>query len=73
MKSWFRRGLVTVVVGVFAAAVWAGPAAAQLASTPYMGWNTYYGLGRALSESTIESVANSLISSGLAQAGYRIV
>src|SRR5437764_3455209 len=38
-----------------------------------MGWNTYYGLGRALSESTIESVANSLISSGLAQAGYRIV
>ncbi|TMM07115.1 MAG: hypothetical protein E6G05_03310 [Actinobacteria bacterium] len=73
MKSWFRRGLVTVVVGVFAAALWAGPAAAQLASTPYMGWNTYYGLGRALSESTIESVANSLISSGLAQAGYRIV
>jgi alpha-galactosidase len=47
--------------------------AALLAPTPYMGWNTYYGVGGYFNESTIKSVATSLISSGLAQAGYRIV
>ncbi len=73
MKSWFRRGLVTVMVGVFAAALSAGQATAQLASTPYMGWNTYYGLPPTPNESTIESVANAMLADGLAQAGYRIV
>jgi alpha-galactosidase len=38
-----------------------------------MGWNTYYGVGGYFDESTIKSVASSLISSGLAQAGYKIV
>jgi alpha-galactosidase len=38
-----------------------------------MGWNTYYGVGGYFNEATIKSAANSLISSGLAQAGYRIV
>jgi alpha-galactosidase len=38
-----------------------------------MGWNTYYGVGGTFDEQTIISVANSLISSGLAQTGYRIV
>jgi alpha-galactosidase len=47
--------------------------AAILAPTPYMGWNTYYGVGGYFNEATIKSVASSLISSGLAQAGYRIV
>jgi alpha-galactosidase len=48
---------------------------AQLATTPtpYMGWNTYYGVGGVFNEATIESVANSLISTGLRNAGYRIV
>jgi alpha-galactosidase len=45
----------------------------MLAPTPYMGWNTFYGVGGYFDASTIESVASSLISSGLAQAGYRIV
>ena len=40
---------------------------------PYMGWNTYYGVGGVFNEATIKSVAESLISSGLAQAGYKIV
>ena len=40
---------------------------------PYMGWNTYYGVGGIFNETTIKSVASSLISSGLAQAGYKIV
>jgi len=38
-----------------------------------MGWNTYYGVGGYFDETTIKSVADSLIGSGLAQAGYRIV
>jgi hypothetical protein len=73
LKSWIRRGLVSVVVGVFVAALLAAPATAQLASTPYMGWNTWYGFGPTFDESTIKSVANTMLADGLAQAGYRIV
>jgi hypothetical protein len=47
--------------------------AAVLASTPYMGWNPYYANLGSSDESTFESVANSLVSTGLQQAGYRIV
>ncbi len=44
-----------------------------LASVPYMGWNTYYGVGGVFDEPTILSVARSLLGRGLARAGYRIV
>lgn len=44
-----------------------------LAAVPYMGWNTYYGVGGRFDERTILSVADSLIGRGLASAGYRIV
>ncbi|HJP75003.1 MAG TPA: hypothetical protein VJ914_12075 [Pseudonocardiaceae bacterium] len=40
--------------------------------TPYMGWNTYYGLG-APTESAVKSVAQFLVSSGMAKAGYNYV
>jgi alpha-galactosidase len=40
--------------------------------TPYMGWNTYYGLG-APTETQVKSVAQFLVSSGMAKAGYDIV
>jgi alpha-galactosidase len=40
--------------------------------TPYMGWNTYYGLG-APTEAQVKSVADYLVSSGLARSGYDIV
>lgn len=43
------------------------------AETPYMGWNTYYGVGGIFDQRTILSVARSLIRRGLARAGYRIV
>src|SRR5689334_4085465 len=43
-----------------------------LAPTPYMGWNTYYGLG-APTEKEVRSVADRLVSSGLRDAGYDIV
>ncbi|MEV6010564.1 glycoside hydrolase family 27 protein [Streptomyces sp. NPDC051976] len=59
----------------------AGPAAdtgvpayydSGLAPTPYMGWNTYYGLG-APTETQVRSVADYLVSSGLRDSGYDIV
>ncbi|WP_328585009.1 glycoside hydrolase family 27 protein [Streptomyces sp. NBC_00370] len=43
-----------------------------LAPTPYMGWNTYYGLG-APTEDQVKSVADKLVSSGLKDSGYNIV
>lgn len=51
----------------------AGARAATLAPTPYMGWNTYYQVGGKFNESTIKSVASSLVRTGLAKAGYDIV
>jgi alpha-galactosidase len=68
----FVSGLATVLVVL---AIPVSSARATLAPTlvPYMGWNTYYGVGGVFDEATIKSVAGSLISSGLAQAGYRIV
>jgi alpha-galactosidase len=74
-----RRWLASLVSGLAAlVAVLAIPvssAQATLATVPvpYMGWNTYYGVGGVFNEAAIKSVAGSLISSGLAQAGYRIV
>jgi alpha-galactosidase len=44
-----------------------------LACTPYMGWNTYYGLGSQFNESTIVSAANAMVSSGLRDVGYNYV
>ncbi len=44
-----------------------------LAAVPYMGWNTYYGVGGVFDQRTIIGVARSLIDRGLARAGYRIV
>ncbi|HTI19869.1 MAG TPA: hypothetical protein VL652_02690, partial [Kutzneria sp.] len=41
--------------------------------TPYMGWNTYYTLGGAVTQANVENVANYLLSSGLAKAGYDYV
>ncbi|GED89795.1 glycoside hydrolase family 27 protein [Streptomyces sp. 6-11-2] len=43
-----------------------------LAPTPYMGWNTYYGLG-APTEDQVRKVADYLVSSGLRDSGYDIV
>jgi alpha-galactosidase len=54
-------------------ALGAGPASAVPAATPYMGWNTYYGVGGTYNEQTITSVADALVTRGLAGAGYRIV
>ena len=50
-----------------------GTSSPVLAAVPYMGWNTYYGVGGIFDEGTIVSVAKSLLHRGLAGAGYRIV
>ena len=47
--------------------------ASVLAAVPYMGWNTYYGVGGVFNQATILSVARTLLDRGLARAGYRIV
>jgi alpha-galactosidase len=44
-----------------------------LARTPYLGWNTFYGLGDNFNQATIQSVADAIVSRGLRAAGYRYV
>ncbi|MFB6723793.1 NPCBM/NEW2 domain-containing protein [Kribbella sp. NPDC056345] len=62
--------LATTTTAAVAAQATAAPV---LSPTPYQGWNTYYGLGGDFTEDTIKSVADSLVSRGLAKAGYDIV
>jgi Alpha galactosidase A/Alpha galactosidase C-terminal beta sandwich domain/Glucodextranase, domain B len=82
----FTRRACEVVFGCLAAGLLAmatsvGSAEATLTTTPvpYMGWNTYYQVGNEtpgsnnINESTIESVARSLVATGLRDAGYKIV
>jgi alpha-galactosidase len=45
----------------------------SLSPTPYQGWNTYYGLGGDFTANEVLDVADFLVSSGLADAGYDIV
>ena len=77
--SALRRRLAALVSGLGAlVAVLAIPVSSANATVatdpvPYMGWNTYYGVGGRFDEATIKSVAGSLISSGLSRAGYKIV
>ncbi|MDN4613822.1 NPCBM/NEW2 domain-containing protein [Leifsonia sp. F6_8S_P_1B] len=75
-------GLGTVAAAVPAAAApgaaEAAPATAPsststLAATPYAGWNTYFGLGGDYTQTQVLDVADHLVSSGLAKAGYDIV
>ena len=48
-------------------------AAATLAPTPYMGWDTYFAFGGRYSEATVLSQASELITQGLRSRGYRYV
>lgn len=45
----------------------------SLSLTPYLGWNTYYGLGLDFSEDEVLAQAQALIDKGLVDAGYDIV
>jgi alpha-galactosidase len=58
-------GLAALVV-VLAVPVSSAQAGLATDPVPYMGWNTYYGVGGVFNEAMIKSVAGSLVSSGLA-------
>jgi alpha-galactosidase len=78
LRRWMVLVLACFAVGMAADAVAAvGPSrpggGPVPAATPYMGWNTYYGVGGVFDERTIVSVARALLHRGLARAGYRIV
>jgi len=49
------------------------PLASGPAPTPPMGWNSWNSFGCSVSESTVESVAQTIVSSGMADAGYQYV
>lgn len=75
-------GVAALSVGVCLAVstATAGPAAALdngLARTPYLGWNTYFGIGGApqgtLTEAAVEQATDALVAKGLRDAGYDIV
>jgi alpha-galactosidase len=78
-----RTPLACLVAGVLLAGLVSGPAEAappprpaavnDLAKTPYLGWNTYYGLGSTYDFAAIKSVTDSLVSRGLKAAGYQYV
>jgi alpha-galactosidase len=75
MRS-LHRSLVILWIALAAAIACARPAAALdngLARTPYMGWNTYYGLGSAFDHATMRSVTDAIVNRGLKAAGYRYV
>jgi alpha-galactosidase len=65
--------VLLAAVALAAVAPTRADAARARAPVPYMGWNTYYGVGGTFDERTILSVARSLLDRGLAKAGYRIV
>jgi len=45
----------------------------DLAKTPYLGWNTYYGQGGAINAQTMRESADAIVSRGLKDAGYNYV
>jgi alpha-galactosidase len=76
-----RRIRTIIAVAATAAGLLVVPAVTQpaaaldngLARTPYLGWNTYYGLGTHFNEQTIKAEADAIVSRGLKAAGYRYV
>ena len=45
----------------------------SLTATPYMGWDTWYGLGDHFNEATIQAIVDDIALSGLKAAGYEYV
>jgi alpha-galactosidase len=48
-------------------------ASKDLAPTPYMGWDTYFGFDGHINEATILEQASNLVTSGLEHDGYRLI
>lgn len=72
----FLRTLALTLAIPLAIAV---PSAAQASTggqdpqTPYMGWNTYYGIGGDPTAAEIKSIADTMVEDGLRDAGYKII
>src|SRR5688500_3435794 len=69
------RAIPLIVAGILLGAG-APPAIGDddgLTRTPYMGWNTYYGLGGSYDEQTIRARADAIVDRGLRAAGYEYV
>lgn len=87
VRTWAARASAALLTTALAATGLAGAASAAPAApaapaagtapspspTPYQGWNTYYGLGGDFTADEVLDVADFLVSSGLADAGYDIV
>lgn len=68
----FLRALALIPLAIPLIA--AAPAsAAPPSTTPYLGWNTYFGLGGDPTEAEVKSVADTMAADGLRDAGYRII
>src|SRR5438874_12779764 len=63
-----KRSIVAVVLFLFAARV--RGAETTLAATPPMGWNSWNHFADKVNDSVVRAAADSLVSSGLRDAGY---
>jgi alpha-galactosidase len=76
MRSRRRTPVLLIALALVCVFAQAQPASALdngLARTPYMGWNTFYGLGSAFDENTLHSVTDAIGDRGLKAAGYDYV
>jgi alpha-galactosidase len=72
------RFLRTAALALAAIPLIATPAAAATRHdspvlTPYMGWNTYYGIGGDPTEAEVKQIADHMVSTGLRDAGYKTI
>ncbi|WP_240670173.1 glycoside hydrolase family 27 protein [Actinoplanes solisilvae] len=51
----------------------AKPTSSTQGLTPYMGWNTYFGLGGDPTENEVKSIADFMATNGLREAGYKVI
>lgn len=63
--------LLLPLIAIPAQTATAAPSAQGL--TPYMGWNTYFGLGGDPTETEVKSIADFMATNGLRDAGYKVI
>ena len=73
MRFLRTAALAVLTIPLFAVPAPASAAASAAPDTPYLGWNTYYGLGGDPTEAEIKTIADTMARDGLRDAGYRIV
>ncbi|WP_436531932.1 glycoside hydrolase family 27 protein [Actinoplanes sp. HUAS TT8] len=71
MRLLRTAALGLLLIPLIAAPAYASPPVSS--STPYMGWNTYFGLGGDPTEAEVKSIADTMARDGLRDAGYRTI